>query len=98
MSALRQFGNASIFIASLTFEHILWPFFLLAGDWLAQFGCFVHERAGQPLVNILHRKYKKAEDLVLINVLGPMLKKILDWLPQRNPFECWFLIFLELFF
>jgi len=41
------------------------------------------------LVNIFHRKYKKAEDLVLINVLGPMLKKMLDWLPQRNPFDGW---------
>jgi hypothetical protein len=27
------------------------------------------------------------EDLLLINVLGPILKKFLDALPQRNPFE-----------
>lgn len=87
MSGLRQLGRASFSLASLTFEHILWPFLLLASDCLAQLGCYIHEKASQPLVNALWRKYKMLEDLVLINVLGPVLKKMLDWLPKSNPFE-----------
>jgi hypothetical protein len=77
----------SLSLASLAFEHLIYPTLLLACDYFGQFGIYVHERAIRPLLLILYRKYRMVEDLLLINVLGPILKKFLDALPQRNPFE-----------
>lgn len=31
------------------------------------------------------------EDLVLVYILGPVLKKFLGWIPERNPFDRIFL-------
>lgn len=86
-TSFRWLGHLSLTLISLAFEHILWPLLFLFADQLELFGLFLHEKAIRPCLAILYRKYKILEDLMLINVLGPILKTFLDWLPKRNPFE-----------
>uniref|UniRef100_A0A915LCL6 Uncharacterized protein n=1 Tax=Meloidogyne javanica TaxID=6303 RepID=A0A915LCL6_MELJA len=59
----------------------------MVGNQLSLMALLIYSNAIYPLIIILYGKYKKLEDLVLINLLGPLVKKILDKLPQRNPLE-----------
>nr|CAD2136058.1 unnamed protein product [Meloidogyne enterolobii] len=79
--------RASKSLASQTFIYLIWPIFLMVGNQLSLMALLIYSNAIYPLIIILYGKYKKLEDLVLINLLGPLVKKILDKLPQRNPLE-----------
>jgi hypothetical protein len=86
-AGLQLLGRLTKTMLSLTFEHLVLPLLLLAGDQLEALGIVLYERAGRPLLALIHRKYKQLEDLVLIHALGPLLKRLLDTLPQRSVLE-----------
>lgn len=65
---------------------VVWPVAVFAYDQLKQLAIIVYDVAGRPVVNVVHEKYKIAEDYAFINVLGPTAKTIIESVPEKNPF------------
>uniref|UniRef100_A0A914CY08 Uncharacterized protein n=1 Tax=Acrobeloides nanus TaxID=290746 RepID=A0A914CY08_9BILA len=66
---------------------VVWPIIVFGGKQLEKGFWIFYDIAIQPVVDILHQKYKFLEDQVFIYVLGPVCKKIVDNAPEKNPFR-----------
>jgi hypothetical protein len=65
---------------------VVWPLLVVAYEKLHETGVIVYDAYGRPVVNVLHQKYKVAEDTAFIYVIGPGVKTLLDCVPEKNPF------------
>jgi len=63
------------------------PIFLILLDQLHIATIYVYRIALQPVIRILYNKYKVVEDLLFIHVLGPVFKRVVDSIPENNPFS-----------
>uniref|UniRef100_A0A7E4VLR6 Bestrophin homolog n=1 Tax=Panagrellus redivivus TaxID=6233 RepID=A0A7E4VLR6_PANRE len=65
---------------------VLYPTAVFALDQMKQGYLIFHERAIQPVLDILYQKYKRVEDLSYIYFLGPVCETLINSVPERNPF------------
>lgn len=80
--------RAMIYMLSLTIVHIIKPFVMILWEQTKVVMAEVHKLLLKPFFLLCYAKYKLLEDLVLIYILGPFFKKVLDSLPEKNPFSC----------
>uniref|UniRef100_A0A183C7J6 Ion_trans domain-containing protein n=1 Tax=Globodera pallida TaxID=36090 RepID=A0A183C7J6_GLOPA len=82
-----MFGRASYASTALLYEHVLCPIIIFCIDRLEQLSIRLFQMAIRPLLTICYQKYKMVEDLALVYIIGPVLKRFLDLVPERNPLE-----------
>ncbi|KAL3114371.1 hypothetical protein niasHT_013661 [Heterodera trifolii] len=85
--ALRMFGRASYASAALLYEHVLCPLLIICADRVEQLSVWLFHLVVHPLFAIFYRRYKRVEDLALVYIVGPLLKRFLDLVPDKNPLE-----------
>lgn len=67
-------------------DSLIWPFCLLLAALLEQLFAYLYGILVQPVVDALYEKYKLCEDCMLIYLLAPTCKIIIDHIPERSPF------------
>jgi hypothetical protein len=58
----------------------------MAYDKTREGSIVLYDAFGRPVVNALYQKYKVVEDTAFIYVIGPMVKTLLECVPEKNPF------------
>lgn len=73
-------------LAILIGNSVLWPVAVILYDQLKAGYLIFHATAIQPIIDVIYVKYKYVEDLTYIHVLGPVCQKVIDNVPEKNPF------------
>uniref|UniRef100_A0A914Y1E3 Uncharacterized protein n=1 Tax=Panagrolaimus superbus TaxID=310955 RepID=A0A914Y1E3_9BILA len=73
-------------LAIIIGNSVLWPVAVIFYDQLKAGYLIFHAAAVQPVIDVVYLKYKYVEDLTYIHVLGPVCQKVIDNVPEKNPF------------
>lgn len=73
-------------IAIAVRDSLFWPFCILMIALVKKVYAHFHRIVLQPVIDVLYRKYKIAEDYILIHFLGPACQIVVDRIPDRSPF------------
>ncbi|KAI6240875.1 hypothetical protein M3Y99_00395600 [Aphelenchoides fujianensis] len=65
---------------------VVYPLLVIVYEQLKEVAIVVYDTTGRPIVAVVHQKYKMVEDFVLIHFIGPTVKKMIDCIPEKNPF------------
>ncbi|CAD5216476.1 unnamed protein product [Bursaphelenchus okinawaensis] len=65
---------------------VVYPLMVFAYDQLKVATLYTYDIVGRPVVEVLVRKYKTAEDFAFIYVLGPTANVVINSVPEKNPF------------
>ena len=89
----RQLKKASIVVlgwanqfAIMVGNSVLWPVAVVCYQQLKEVYMIFHQAAVQPVLDVIYVKYKYVEDMAYIYVLGPFCKKVVESVPEKNPF------------
>jgi len=66
--------------------YVFEPALIVVVDQLKEFYWLIHRIAIRPALDTIYVKYKFVEDLIFIHVLGPFFQKIVENVPEKNPF------------
>ncbi|KAH7731637.1 Protein C46F11.5 a [Aphelenchoides avenae] len=64
---------------------VVWPVLVICYAQLRALTMTLYGILLAPVVNKVYAKYKVLEDMVFIYVLGPLFKRIIDVIPEKNP-------------
>jgi hypothetical protein len=73
-------------LAILIGNSVLWPVAVICFNQAKAGYLIFHAAAVQPVIDVLYLKYKYVEDLTYIHVLGPVCQKVIENVPEKNPF------------
>uniref|UniRef100_A0AC34QH66 Uncharacterized protein n=1 Tax=Panagrolaimus sp. JU765 TaxID=591449 RepID=A0AC34QH66_9BILA len=89
----RQLKKASLVVlrwanqlAIVIGNSVLWPIAVVCYDQLKEVYWLFHQAAVRPVLDVVYAKYKYVEDLSYIYILGPFCQKVIDSVPEKNPF------------
>jgi hypothetical protein len=66
---------------------VLWPIIVVCYGQLRALSVMLYGILLEPVVTAAYRKYKMVEDMLFIYLLGPFFKKVVDAVPEKNPFS-----------
>ncbi|KAI6235348.1 hypothetical protein M3Y95_00042100 [Aphelenchoides besseyi] len=65
---------------------VVWPLVVMAYEQVKEVAYVVYDTTGRPVVAVVYQKYRMIEDFALVYFIGPTVKRMIECIPEKNPF------------